>query len=52
MNRDCQPANCDVTPPSGSLHAVSGERGADTGEWAAAGERAREDFGDGGWVGK
>lgn len=29
MNRDCQPANCDITPPSGSRRAVSGERGAD-----------------------
>jgi len=39
MNRDCQPANCDITPPSGSLRAVSGGRGADAG--AEGGERLR-----------
>lgn len=31
MNRDCHPANCDITPPSGSRGAVSGGRGADAG---------------------
>lgn len=31
MNRDCQTANCDITPPSGSHRAVSGGRGADAG---------------------
>lgn len=47
MNRDCQPANCDITPPSRSLHAVSGEE-VQMREQGGTGE----DFGDGGWVGK
>lgn len=43
MNRDCQPANCDITPPSGSHRTVSGGRGAD------AEERERRRIGWGLW---
>lgn len=41
MNRNCQPANCDITPPSGSLHAFLSPGGQRCGYAGAGEERVR-----------